>query len=94
MGLINFDAFPSIFSCEQWAVGSGGTVEVPYTKGGQAAILVPDDILQGSGFCRATEQAKASSESTSNGGVGRVNVSVASLSLGVLVSLLMWMWVL
>jgi len=83
-----------ILSCTQWAVGSGGTVEVQYTKGGQAAILVPDDILKGSGLCRAAEEGKTSSESTSNGGVRRVNVPVAPLSLGVLVCLLMWVWVL
>jgi hypothetical protein len=65
-------------------------VEVQYTKGGEAAILVPDDILQGSGLCRDEVEGKSSTEYPSNGGVRRVNVSVASLSLGVLVSVLVW----
>lgn len=44
-------ATTDVLSCKQWAVGSNGTVEVEYTRGGQPVILVPDSILQNSGLC-------------------------------------------
>jgi alpha-amylase len=74
-------------------VGSNGTVEVEYTKGGVPAILVPDNILQGCGICHIEDEGQTAKALT-NGGGRRVSVPIASLFLGglvrlVLVSLLM-----
>lgn len=44
-------SYISILSCRQWAVGSNGTVDVEYTRGGVPVILVPDSVLQNSGLC-------------------------------------------
>ncbi|KAI0256530.1 glycoside hydrolase family 13 protein [Lactifluus subvellereus] len=78
-----------IFSCKQWAVGSGGTVEVQYTKGGTPVILVPDDILEGSGFCRDSGASSGSSRG-SNGSRRYMNIPTAcAVFIAVLVSLLM-----
>jgi len=41
----------SILTCKQWAVGSKGTVEAQYTLGGVPNILIPSDMLRGSGLC-------------------------------------------
>lgn len=38
-------------TCEQWVVGSKGMLDVEYTKGGTAVILVPSDELNESGIC-------------------------------------------
>lgn len=54
-------------------------MEVDYSKGGKPVILVPDDILEGSGLCRAANQGQVvSSTGGSNGSGRRLNVSVAS----------------
>ena len=78
----NSDAISSILSCKQWAVGSNGSVEVQYTKGGSPVILVPDDILQGSGLCRAAGEVTTSN--VSNGCRWRVNVPLGVTFLGTL----------
>ena len=78
----NSDAISSILSCKQWAVGSNGSVEVEYTKGGSPVILVPDDILQGSGLCRAAREVTTSN--TSKGCRWRVNVPLAATFVGIL----------
>ncbi|KAI9446615.1 glycoside hydrolase family 13 protein [Lactarius indigo] len=69
-----------ILSCKQYAVGSGGTVEVEYSKGGKPVILVPDEILEGSKLCRAANQGQVIVNSTgdSNGDGRHWNVSVTS----------------
>ena len=41
-----------MLSCREYAVGSGGTVNVEYSSGGQAVVLVPDSVLQNSGLCQ------------------------------------------
>ena len=41
-------------------------MDVQYTKGGTPVILVPDDILQGSGLCSVAGEAATSN--ISNGG--------------------------
>jgi alpha-amylase len=43
--------FRSILSCRQWVVGSNGTVEVEYSKGGKAVILIPSSLLSHSDIC-------------------------------------------
>jgi alpha-amylase len=83
----NSDSISSILSCKQWAVGSNGSVEVQYTKGGSPVILVPDDILHGSGLCNAAGEVTTSN--ISDGCRWRVNVplAVTFLSfLGILLS--------
>jgi len=62
----NSFSFTDILSCQQWAVGSNGTVEVQYTKGGTPVILVPDNILQGAGLCQFAQQPVEQSVTTSN----------------------------
>jgi len=76
-----------ILSCKQWAVGSNGTVEVQYTKGGSSVILVPDDVLDGSGICGGSIAGKAGAGSMSNGDRRNVNIPIASVFLGILLSL-------
>jgi len=72
-----------ILSCTQYAVGSNGAVEVDYSKGGKAVILVPDDILKGSMVCSPTSQTGL--RSTSDG--RRLNVPVATIFFAILVLL-------
>ncbi len=58
-------------------------MEVQFTKGGEPVILVPDDILRGSGFCRAASDGT----SLSNGSRRSVNIPITSVFFGALVSL-------
>lgn len=83
----NSDAISSILSCKQFAVGSNGSLEVVYTKGGSPVVLVPDDILEGSGLCRPTQ---AAASNLSNGGRrgGKVPITVTFLGV-LLLSLIM-----
>jgi len=46
-------ALTNILTCKQWAVGSKGTVDAQYTLGGVPNILIPSDMLRGSGLCGA-----------------------------------------
>ena len=55
-------------------MGSNGTVEVNYSKGGVPVILVSDDILEGSKLCNAAGQSGLSS----TGDGRRLNVPVTS----------------
>lgn len=61
-------------------------MEVEYTKGGSPVVLVPDDILEGSGLCRSAE---TTDSNLSNGGGRGVNVPITVVFLGVLLSLIM-----
>jgi len=45
-----------ILTCTQWVVTSGGMLDVEYTKGGKAVILVPSVSLNGSGICDPNTQ--------------------------------------
>lgn len=47
-----------ILTCKQYVVGSNGTVDIEYTKGGVPAILVPTDVLKDSGFCGSEDVAQ------------------------------------
>jgi len=75
-----------ILSCKQFAVGSNGSLEVGYTKGGTPVVLVPDDILEGSGLCRPAETTESN---LSNGGGRGVNVPITVIFFGVLLSLIL-----
>jgi len=57
-------------------------VDVQYTKGGSPVILVPDDILHGSGLCRAAGE--VTSSNVSSGCRWRVNVPLSFTFLGIL----------
>jgi hypothetical protein len=57
-------------------------VDVQYTKGGSPVILVPDNILQGSGLCNAAGEVTTSN--VSNGSRWRVNVPLSVIFLGIL----------
>ncbi|KAH9981459.1 alpha-amylase [Lactifluus volemus] len=86
----SFSTF-DIFTCKQWAVGSRGTVEVQYTKGGTPVILVPNDILAGSGLCpeQSREQGSPWDSSKISGSRGYMTTPTAStVSIGVLVIVL------
>jgi len=67
-------------SCEQWTVGASGMIEVQYTKGGVAVILVPESIIQGSGLCGAS-LAAASAGMTSAGHIISISYGIAVISL-------------
>ena len=41
----------SILSCAQLVVGSKQTVSVEYTLGGRPAILIPSQLMNGTGLC-------------------------------------------
>ena len=41
----------SILTCAQWVVGSEGTLVTQYTLGGVPSILIPLQLLNGSGLC-------------------------------------------
>jgi alpha-amylase len=82
----NPDAISSILSCKQFAVGSNGSLEVGYTKGGTPVVLVPDNILDGSGLCRPAETTESN---LSNGGGRGINVPVTVIFFGVLLSLIL-----
>ena len=56
-------------------MGSNGSVEVEYSKGGTPVILVPDEILDASGLCRVAGD--SSTSKVSNGGRLRINVPIA-----------------
>ncbi|KAF9228592.1 alpha-amylase [Gyrodon lividus] len=58
-------ALINILTCEQWPVGSNGTIEVQYSRGGVPVILIPMDYLPGSGLCGTTSPAQGSSQYTS-----------------------------
>jgi len=53
-------ATTNILTCQQWAVGAKGMVDVQYTLGGVPVILVPSDALAGSGICGNVLSAQAS----------------------------------
>ncbi|KAI0798094.1 alpha-amylase [Abortiporus biennis] len=44
-----------ILSCSQYVVGSNGTISVEYSKGGQAKVLIPTNLLQNSGICGSVQ---------------------------------------
>ncbi|KDR81372.1 hypothetical protein GALMADRAFT_239237 [Galerina marginata CBS 339.88] len=44
-------AMMNILTCQQWATGAKGTVDAQYTLGGVPNILIPSNMLSGSGLC-------------------------------------------
>ncbi|TFK25058.1 alpha-amylase [Coprinopsis marcescibilis] len=41
----------NVVTCQQWVVGSGGSIDVDYSLGGVPVILLPSNQLEGSGLC-------------------------------------------
>jgi len=75
-----------ILSCTQYAVGSNGSVDVNYSKGGKPVILVPDDILEGSTLCSTANSGQVG---LSSAGDGRyLNVPVSSTIFSAMLVLL------
>jgi len=60
--LANSLSTTDIISCREFAVGSNGTINVDYTEGGRAVILVPSSMLVNSGICGFQVQVTHSSE--------------------------------
>ncbi|RPD65845.1 alpha-amylase [Lentinus tigrinus ALCF2SS1-7] len=85
-------ATTDILTCRQYAVGSGGTIEVEYSRGGVPVILVPDSSLSGSGLCghelATGTQAKGSQGIVSDNGVAR-QLSRSATPLALVAALLM-----
>lgn len=59
-------------------------IEVEYTKGGVAVILVPELIIQGSGLCGASLSAESATGMTSAGRVISTSYGIAVISWVVL----------
>nr|VWO98713.1 N/A [Ganoderma boninense] len=92
-----------ILSCSQFAIGSGGTLEVSYVKGGKPAVIVPDALLAGSGICghtltTTTSTGSAQGVSSSNGAqlqrLGSVAMSAVYSAILSAVLLRIWTWAL
>ncbi|KAI0057115.1 alpha-amylase [Artomyces pyxidatus] len=74
-----------IFTCQQWAVGSNGSVEVQYTKGGTPVILVPDDLLKAANICQPVN---VEAQARVNGALANAKLPVVGITL--LAGLLAW----
>ena len=78
----------SVLSCQQFVVGSGGYMEVEYTKGGMAHVLVPRDLLQNSGICGHTDvvvqEAKGQLASSALSDLARPLTSIGLFTLFIL----------
>ncbi|KAG8880059.1 hypothetical protein FRB97_001104 [Tulasnella sp. 331] len=46
-----------MISCQQVIIGSQGSINIDYQKGGRAAILIPEHYLRGTPLCAATQAA-------------------------------------
>ncbi|KAI0646787.1 alpha-amylase [Trametes meyenii] len=82
-----------ILTCRQYAVGSNGSVEVEYSKGGVPVILVPDDMLDNSGLCghalaTVTEKGAQSTVNTNGASAPATPFAFAAALLGVAATLL------
>ncbi|EPQ58540.1 alpha-amylase [Gloeophyllum trabeum ATCC 11539] len=78
-------ATTDVLSCRQWAVGSNGTVDVEYTRGGQPVVLVPSSQLEGSGLCgyavKNSTKSAASMASGAPSGLSRYDAMMTSALL-------------
>ncbi|OSD02788.1 glycoside hydrolase family 13 protein [Trametes coccinea BRFM310] len=74
----NSQSTTDILTCTQFAIGSNGSVEVEYSKGGRPVILVPEELLENSGFCGHN----AATVVSGKGAQGAVTTSGASARPG------------
>lgn len=85
-------ATTNILTCQEWAIGARGMLDVEYTKGGVPVILVPTPLLKGSGICGNTAAAGTkgtsvqSSSSLRNSSFSWISFSVALIFLSYLLS--------
>lgn len=61
-----------VVACNQVIIGSQGSVNIDYGKGGRAAILIPEYYLRGSNIC---QQAQAASYQAETGPGGSTNAA-------------------
>lgn len=76
----------SVLTCEQWPVGSNGTINAQYSLGGVPLVLYPTTLLQDSGLCGNSDTTTGSATYVSS--ALRIHRPVISL-LTVLSSLLL-----
>ena len=62
-------------NCKEWVVGSGSMVEVEYTKGGEAVVLLPNDQLKASGLCGTDSEGSSHASVTQSSATLRNTVS-------------------
>ncbi|KAF4614639.1 hypothetical protein D9613_002835 [Agrocybe pediades] len=68
-------ALTNILTCQQWAVGAKGKIDAQYSLGGVPNILIPSEMLTGSGLCGTQLQTTAA-----NGGKAGALTAAGSLS--------------
>lgn len=88
-------ATTDVLTCKQYAVGSGGSVNVEYSQGGRPVVLVPNKVLVDSGICTDAVDAsigriKGASTSQS-GGRPVLDRTGSALMSAVFAAGLMWM---
>ncbi|KAJ8584457.1 glycoside hydrolase family 13 protein [Rhizopogon salebrosus TDB-379] len=59
-------ALTNVLTCQQWAVGSNGTIDAQYTLGGVPIVLYPSNLLQNSGLCGNSAPATGSTKFVSS----------------------------
>ncbi|TDL27217.1 alpha-amylase [Rickenella mellea] len=81
-----------ILTCTQFIVGSNGTIEMQYSKGGAAAVFVPSTALNGSGLCGfpGSNQTKSARSSVSSHGTRIYTNGIYTYSLAASV-VLFWL---
>jgi len=70
----NSTPLTDILSCEQLVVGSNRTVTVEYSRGGRPTVLVPSELLAGSGLCgnSANVSTNTRGNNVDNGGTSSI----------------------
>lgn len=80
-------ATTDVLTCTQYAVGSEGTINVEYSKGGRPVILVPNSVLAGSGICTDQVELSLGHSIGNNAKVNGGRSSTSSTSISVFVIL-------
>ncbi|KAI0822624.1 alpha-amylase [Trametes gibbosa] len=72
----------NILTCSQYAVGSNGSIEIAYSKGGVPVILVPDSKLDNSGLCGhpAPVASEKGAQGTFNNNTGSDNSALGQIA--------------
>ncbi|OJT14173.1 Alpha-amylase 1 [Trametes pubescens] len=76
-----------ILTCRQYAVGSNGSIEVEYSKGGVPVILVPDTKLDNSGLCGHVQASVVSQKGAQGNVNGDANGALSTTPLAFAVGL-------
>ncbi|KAF9492279.1 glycoside hydrolase family 13 protein [Pleurotus eryngii] len=86
-------ALIDVMNCRQFVVGSDGWLDVEYTKGGVATILVPRDLLSGGPICPpspSSQNVKGGQKQPSNGVRATVIGDWAIGFMALLTGAMMW----